>query len=285
MSAIGRVFLVLNLILAATFLGWASTALASRADLSNKLSTEKEAHASTKKRLEDENSTLRTELNLEKDAKETARSESAVRLEELRTKDAELTQEKSANTDLRSNVAKLSASMGDYNATNTRLEKEKSDALQAASAAAAEKDAAIREREAALAAQTQAETEREKAQGLVATLEKQSQTLKKDNEHLQTKVETLVQGLDPEVASAVPVKDIDGRVLQVDMNTKPGLVALNVGTAQGVTRGMVFELYSGSTYKGRARIETVDSNYSSALILGTVSGSQIVQGDNATTKL
>ncbi len=285
MSAIGRVFLVLNLILAATFLGWASTALASRADLSTKLSTEKEAHLATKKRLEDENSTLRTELNLEKDAKETARSESAVRLEELRTKDAELTQEKSANTDLRSNLSKLTASMSDYNATNSRLEKEKSDALQSAAAAAAAKDDAIREREAALAAQVQAETERDKAQGLVATLEKQSHTLKKDNEHLQTKIETLVQGLDPDVASAVAVKDIDGRVLQVDMNTKPGLVALNVGTTQGVTRGMVFEIFSGSTYKGRARVETVDANYSSALILGTVSGNQIAQGDNATTKL
>ncbi len=285
MSAIGRVFLVLNLILAATFLGWASTALASRADFSTKLTAEKEAHEATKKKLGEENSTLRTELNLEKEAKETARSESAVQQEQLRTKDAELTQEKSANTELRNNLQKLTASLGDYNSTNERLEKEKSDALQAAAAAAAEKDAAIREREAALADKTRAEAERDAAQNLVASLEKQSTSLKKDNEHLQTRIETLVQGLDPEVAAAAAVKDIDGRVLQVDMTTKPGLLALNVGTTQGVTRGMVFEIFSGSTYKGRARVETVDANYCSALVLGTVSGGQIAQGDNATTKL
>jgi hypothetical protein len=285
MSAIGRVFLILNLILAATFLGWASTALASRANLSEKLTAEKDAHAKTKTTLEAEISALRTDLNQEKDAKETARRELDVKQESLRNKEAELTQEKGANAELRSNLEKMTSSLDDYNNTNKRLESEKSAALQAAAAAEAEKGQAIREREAALAAQNAAELARSAAENLLASLEKSNTSLKKDNESLNLKLQTLGEMFGVGASDVATVKDIDGRVLQVDMGVKPGLLALNVGTSQGVARGMVFDIYSGTIYKGQARVETVDANYSSALILRQVAGTSISQGDNATTKL
>ena len=47
MSAIGRIFLVLNLILAALFLGWASTSLATSAEYKQKYEDEERAHQAT----------------------------------------------------------------------------------------------------------------------------------------------------------------------------------------------------------------------------------------------
>ena len=61
MSAIGRIFLVLNLILAAVFLGWASTSLATSADYKNKFDTEARLHSETKALMDTDKSTLQAE--------------------------------------------------------------------------------------------------------------------------------------------------------------------------------------------------------------------------------
>ena len=83
----------------------------------------------------------------------------------------------------------------------------------------------------------------------------------------------------------VPTKPINGRVLQVNFDLKPGLVALNVGAEAGVTRGMTFQIYSGSTWKGQVRVENVQPGMSSALILDMKQGETINQGDSAATIL
>ena len=63
-----------------------------------------------------------------------------------------------------------------------------------------------------------------------------------------------------------------------------GLVALNVGSAAGVKRGMTFEIFNGRTYKGQVRVENVHENMCSALIVGTPTAA-IGQGDSAATNL
>ena len=74
-------------------------------------------------------------------------------------------------------------------------------------------------------------------------------------------------------------------MLGTRLEIAPGLVALNVGSNQGVTRGMTFDIYSGDTYKGKVRIESVQPDKSSALVTLPRPGTTIGQGDRATTRL
>ena len=81
-------------------------------------------------------------------------------------------------------------------------------------------------------------------------------------------------------ASIASTPAIQGRVLQVSYDLKPGLVALNVGSEQGVKRGMTFQIFSGSTWKGQVRVENVQPGMSSALITDMTAGQTIAQGDD-----
>ena len=101
---------------------------------------------------------------------------------------------------------------------------------------------------------------------------------------LDAQVQTLLARFNVTLAEITAQPDIEGRVLQVDTSIEPGLVALNVGSAAGVKRGMTFEIFNGRDYKGRVKVENVRDNMCSALILGTPRMA-IGQGDSAATNL
>ena len=67
MSPIGRIFIVLNLILAGLFLGWASQVVDFQQDYRKQLQDEQAAHALTQEESEATISALRSELNGAKD--------------------------------------------------------------------------------------------------------------------------------------------------------------------------------------------------------------------------
>ena len=64
MSPIGRIFTVLNLILAAAFLGWASNTLATSKQFKDKYETEKTAHDATRQEKDEEISTFNQAFDL-----------------------------------------------------------------------------------------------------------------------------------------------------------------------------------------------------------------------------
>ena len=70
-----------------------------------------------------------------------------------------------------------------------------------------------------------------------------------------------------------------------DLTCSPGLVMLNVGADNNVQRGFTFEIYRGSTYKGKVRVENVQGKYCSAVIIDSRPGTTIAQGDRAATNL
>jgi len=79
--------------------------------------------------------------------------------------------------------------------------------------------------------------------------------------------------------------DIEAAVLDVRHDPPPGLVMLNVGKNVGVKRGYTFEIFNGSRYKGQVRVENVQDDISSALIIRAVPDASITQGDSASTHL
>lgn len=282
MSSIGKIFLLINFGLAFGFLFWASTAVATNAKWKGQYETELTAHQATEAALKEELSGLQIDLNNERDAKDARASERDQATAEATRNREELDAAKRANEQLRADIAAIKESLDAYLQQNQALEAAKDAAVAEARELERERDAAAQASDDSEQARADAEEALREAQAQIASLERNVNTFKGEVASLEAKVAAAVQqGFtldDPQV-------DIDARVLQVDTSITPGLVALNVGANSGVQRGMTFQVYSGSSYKGYVRVENVRENMCSALIVAQVEGASIAQGDSASTNL
>ena len=284
MSSIGKIFVILNFGLAFGFLFWASTAVSTNAEWKKQYNDEVAAHAETRETLGAEASDLQNQVNNERGAKESRAAErdtaqgDATRLKE------ELEAEKRGNDQLRADLAAIRETLDGYNQTIQGLESSKDAAVAEARQLERERDDAADAQSSAETAQADAEeslanTQRELSD-LQMALKSQGEALAKSEATLQTVVK--VTGVKLSDFQAQP--DISARVLQVDYSLEPGLVALNVGTTAGVKRGMTFQIFDGSVYKGEVKVENVREDMCSALVTGST-GAVIGQGDSAATQL
>jgi len=285
MSPIGKVFLLLNFVLAGLFLGWASTSLAKGADVAKQLEAEKAAHANTKASLDQEKSDLVTQLNAEKTAKEGLRAERDQQKSLADRNKEDLDALKRANDQLAADIAAIKETLGGYNQTIASVEAAKDKALAEARAADKATEDANDARDAAEMAKRDAEEALRTAEANIAELQKQLKVAQDASARLDTKLKTAIDVTGASMDQIAAQPQIEARVLKVDFSLKPGLVALNVGRSAGVERGMTFEIYSGSTYKGQVRVENVQDGQCSALITRTRDGARIEQGDSASTRL
>ena len=86
-------------------------------------------------------------------------------------------------------------------------------------------------------------------------------------------------GFDPSTLIATPA--IDALVAQVD--TEYGFVILDKGAMDSVEKGFTFDIFRGPDYLGQVRVDTVNDNYSTARI--TLSNGTMRAHDRATTRL
>lgn len=285
MSSIGRIFVILNLILAAAFLGWASTMLSKGNEWKQQYEEVQQDLAAANTAHEEELSQMRLTLDEErneKDANRTARDNAEGDLARVKQ---ELKDAVEANAGLRASITKIEATLGDYNQTIAAMNSAKDAAITEARDLERERDTANDERAAAQQAQRDAEEALANASKRIADLEIALTSSSKDVAQLEAKLSQAVAlaGIDLDAISAAP--PIEARVLQVNNDLKPGLVALNVGSNQGVQRGFTFQIFRGNVWKGQVRIESVQPGMSSALITNMKPGETIAQGDNASTIL
>ncbi len=136
------------------------------------------------------------------------------------------------------------------------------------------------------------EREARTAFAMIAALEKQIG----DNEMAIASLNKVVSQRDTELAmlvqkTGVPLSDIlaqpmiEGSVIEALYDIEPGLVAINKGSADGVKRGFTFDIYNGSQYKGRVRVENVREATCTALVTIGVPDQAMGQGDSAATSL
>jgi hypothetical protein len=284
MSAIGRIFLILNLVLAAVFLGFAANQLTQQTNVTAKLTTEQAAHAASKTSLGEQIAGLTTQVNQLKTDTSTLRDERDQQKLLADRNGQDLAHEKEANAQLRGELTGIRETLGGYNSTIASLNSEKDRLVK-------EKDEAFTARDAATAAQMKADQARRdaelaltKANGNIDQLGMDLASSAKLALALDTELKTVYAATKyPRVGTPQPL--VEGAVLGIDNSIKPGLLAINKGSADNVTRGMVFDLYTGNTYKGRARVELVKENVCSALVIMAVDGAPIAQGDRATTQL
>lgn len=281
MSPIGRIFLILNLILSAVFLGWASNVLATSQDYKGRAEAAEASLETTQAELEEQISELNTQLAAEEAAKSKFREERDQALSRAQAAESSLVTAKNEAAELRGSVDAATSQLGDY---NSRLE-----TIASAQERAIEEARTMeRERNAAQQAATEAERAKRDAEEQMASLQQELASAEIQVTELSrtlAEAESRIQQYVTEFGATVddPVAKIDGAVLGVRADL--GLVALNVGTNNGVTRGMTFDVFRGSQYKGEVRVVDVEANRCSAVVDDPSRAAGIARGDNATTQL
>ena len=285
MSAIGRIFVILNLVLAAAFVGYASTSLAKGNDWKQKYDDEVRAHAETQSTLDADKSKLVSDLNTERGLKESALAERDANKAEADRNASDLETARRTIADLTASVQSIEATLDGYNQTIAQVTAAKDAAVEDAREQERARVQAESERDAAVTAQRDAQDGLAAANEAIAQLERDLTASRKDAARKEAQLTQIVAMTGVELGAIAATPPIEARVLQVSYDLQPGLVALNVGSEQGVKRGMTFQIYSGNTWKGQVRVENVQAGMSSALITDMVADQTIAQGDNAATVL
>lgn len=285
MSPIGRIFIVLNLVLAALFLGWASNTLATSQAFKEKFLAEQTAHETTKQSSTRELTQVRAELAEARGEASRFASERDERDTRIARLNADLAAARAENDEMRGNVAKLANSYEQTLAQNKELVSQKDQAVAARHEA--EQRAGASER-----SEQQAKTALQEAQRNIASLNNTISDLevavaqgKSGISSLETQIAMLVDKTGVSLSELVAQKAIDGAVMQVLYDIPPGLLAINKGSNDGVQRGYTFEIYDGKQYKGRARVENVRPDMSTCILQDVVPGQTVRQGDRASTVL
>jgi myosin heavy subunit len=285
MSTIAKIFTVLNVILAAAFLGWAANAVQLNNDFKRDLEKKTADYTALEAQMGTEKSALAAKL---KEADE-ARARLQTQVEEAKAENSRV------DNDNKANASKLETMESDYKKIAGTLEGIQADAKAAhdaqLKAQTAQHEAETKAKDAA-AAQLAAEAKATKLEGdliaaneQIAGKEKELATTEKDRTQLKTQLDTVVAATNYDLKNIKAMPLIEGKVLAVEMGVEPGLVSINCGESAKVQRGYTFELFQGNTYKGQARVEYVYPDMCSAVLVRKVKGETIRVGDGAATRL
>jgi len=284
MSTIGKFFVVLNLALAALFVGVSASLIGSgesyRKDLEDANAThtsmlaDREATIGARSaelaqmrgerdRLSTENLTLKSDKQALNESLETTSQKNSELTEKLTGIEAQLGNLESTNRDQAGQLANLGR-------TNTTLRDER-DAAQSARAASDSRA-------------TAAEEKSRLADGRSSDLQNALAAMQRRAENAETERDTLVAvgGHTADEYKNQPV--MEGTVLSVEYVDKAAYVVIDLGTANKVQIGYTYDVFNGSTYKGKIRIVTVNQSKSAASVMlaGTA---PIAAGDRVATRL
>lgn len=286
MSAIGRIFLVLNLILSALFVGWAAKIINAensyRTQYETKVSEAEAADMAANKRIDELSAQLSTQKALQADV---AGERDDLEREVANLK-SDLETERQRAAELESNDKTMTNALSGF---STRIESMDS----AKDAAVAEARDAMAERDAAVAARMQADTARKKAEDMldqanlqIADLEKELTASTKMVSRQSAQLATIVDEYNIDLDKLMSQEYVEGNVLSVKNADGISLVALNVGSDNKVMRGMTFQIWNQGRYKGEVRVESVSPTMCSALVTMLADDSTpMAEGDNAATRL
>lgn len=284
MKPIGIAFLLINLVLAGAFFGYAynlTQSQKSAAESYTELETSTNEEISGLESNLAEANALLEEVKLDRDTLREAKNaakDSSNNFEGL------LQQEKESNAELRNQISGINERLGvmaDNVAGATDSAERAFEAQREAESAQGDAEDAAKEAE--LARRDAAEAlsrEQEKVAMLETNLNSTQGLLASAN----TKLE-VIQAEYPGVGGIIggAVEDIDGRLTGVSLDVAPGIVMLNRGTNDGVTKGMEFHVWLGSTYKGTVLVDSVYDEKASARI--TLQVEPMSQGDQVSTRI
>lgn len=280
MSPIGRVFIVLNLLLAGTFVGFAGTYLQRQDDYKSRWEASVEAAAKEKDQLNTRISGLESTANASEVAKAAAeRDRERYKGDYDRVKDDnDAKDRKIAEQD--ASIKTLASSAQAVATEVATAFRQAKDAADKAIAAEQVKDAAVREKDDAVAAKKDADLKIASLEETVTNKDLEIAALGKKNGELDLLVSVArVKGfLD---TMAVPplsgtVSQVAGRLCTIQISNNP--------TNAEIKPGYSFMLYDGSTYKGEAVVQNANAEKNVAFCrIDLKTQGEIKQGDKAST--
>jgi predicted nucleic acid-binding Zn-ribbon protein len=285
MSPIGRIFIVLNLVLAVAFLGWASSALANSQEWKTKFQALETTHTETVATLEGERDSeiqLKVAATNDRDNLQTQLSNADSSNTQLKADKADLQERLNG---LQASLDKISTEMQDYDNRNQELADDISRLTNERVAAIEGKATFQRERDNLENEKNQLERDLKVANDTIAAQERTGENFKQEISDLNTLIATAQEIYQIDFRTLMAQPHISGAVLMVSSEVAPGLVSINRGTADSVKRGYSFEIYSGGQYKGRVRVINVQENQCTAIVEKTYDGRAMEQGDSASTHI
>lgn len=282
MSPIGRIFVIINLALSAAFLGFASNNLSAAQKYRGQFDAVTAELASTKTSMQAEID----QITADRDAANRMRTDMRNLKETSDAKNTALEQELASATDelneLKSDMGNISSSIGDLSSSLDDMKSQVAQANEARAEAINARRDAENARDAAVAAKERAD---DRSNGLAADLAQAERDLTATSRSLDdanTTIAMVVEATGFDISRGVGAPQIDGAVLQYRADQK--LVHINRGTNNKVKRGYIFDIYSGGIYKGQARVEVVNPDTCTAVVVATT-GSEIAQGDLVSTQI
>jgi hypothetical protein len=280
MSPIGRVFILLNLALAGTFIGFAGTFLQRQDNWHKKFQTRDAEAVTAAKQAEADKAALQDTINKDQVAMTSAGNKVAT----LTTENAQLAD---ANKALEGRLSSLEGDLkqltSNANATKTSIEtafaqlKEVSDKAIAAETA---KDAAMREKDDAVAKHREATQKIAALEASGSQKDTQIADLTKDKGELGLLLDAArVKGFMDSMAVpalAGTVTHVAGRLVTVSVSDNPNKAEIKPGYK--------FAIYDGATYKGEARVTASDSDKSVAFCTLEIQKGEVKVGDKASTQ-
>lgn len=282
MSPIGRIFVIINLALSAAFLGFASNNLSAAQKYRGQFDAVTAELASTKTSMQAEID----QITADRDAANRMRTDMRNEKEAMASKNTALEQELASATDelneLKSDMGNISSSIGDLSSSLDDMKSQVAQANEARAEAINARRDAENARDAAVAAKEKAD---DRSNGLAADLAQAERDLTATSRSLDdanTTIAMVVEATGIDISRGFGAPQIDGAVLQYRADQK--LVHINRGTNNKVKRGYIFDIYSGGIYKGQARVEVVNPDTCTAVVVATT-GSEIAQGDLVSTQI
>jgi chromosome segregation ATPase len=287
MSALAKVFVVFVFLLSILFFGTSATLYLTREDWAKNYDEFKEEVTKSVAELKARNSNLKGErdalearlLLVSKDELQKAGTIQTLR-NELKGKDAQIanisaTRDEAINA--KTATDNVNASLVSQNTTLTgqldEAHDKRDDAIDSQKVANAEKFRMKRDLDATTQELHEARVEHntlsEKFDSLELAYGAVEKKLGKDG------IEAILSGL--------VSPPIDALVEEVDSNLN--LVVLSVGSQDEVKEGVEFTIYREDKFVGKVRVNKVYENLAGARVLFTAEGSDIRQGDRATTRI
>jgi myosin heavy subunit len=284
MSTIGKFFVVLNLALAALFVGVSASLIGSGDSFRKELETASADHIAALGAKDKALSASDTEKKQARD--EVSRllaANSALTAERLALTES-LASESQANAQLTEKLTGIEGKLGDLESTNRDQAGQLEQLRRTANQMRDERDAAMAASAAAQSASTQAQEQAKLAAGKVQDLQVQLAQTTKRAEKAETERDTIVAATGADVATLGNQPAMEGTVLTVDYAANNTYIVIDLGKKDSVQVGFTYDVFSGSTYKGKIRVETVNQSKSGASVM-LAGSAPIAAGDRVATRL
>jgi uncharacterized protein YhaN len=285
MSPIGRVFIVLNLALAAGFVVVSGTHLQKQHNYKSQLEAEK---AARKTQVDELNNTIAT-LTGDRQKFENAKTAAETQLGAERNANSQLQDEnKRLSQQLSQIEADMKGVLAQAQAANTEMKAAFAQAKSAYDMAIADqkvKDEAVRAKDAALAENHELNNKIKELTEAVATRDGKINGLETDKSQLTLLVKVaesygfLRSMAAPNLSGTVTTSN--GRLCTIQVTDNPG----NVDIQQAIEQGRwTFAIYDDKGYKGEAVAEKYEASANAVLCKVMLEKGSIKEGDRAATK-